>query len=223
MPSNMASSMKATRRKECAMRSRRLILIGSLLAFSSELFGAYARAATPSFSISATNTTMPSSGFGSIQVTLTSIDGYTGSISTNCNPLNPPPGARLPICGGPTSPPVYKLTPNQTVTGSITLMPYGDDLPLPASSLHRDGREFASGLALAGALLLGLRFRPPDWRSLALTFFVLCVLGSLAGISACGGNANSNGMTPGTYLYTVTAGDINTGEYVTTNVAVRVP
>jgi hypothetical protein len=201
------------------MRSHRTLVIGSLLVFSFEFFGANPLAATPGFSISATNTTMPSSGFGSIPVTLTSIDGYAGSVTTNCNPLNPPAGARLPICGAPTAPPIYKLTANQSLAGSITLMPYGDDLPLPASMLRCDG----PALALAGVLLFGVRIRSRKWRRFAPTFFVLCVLGGLAGISGCGGSGNSNGMTPGTYQYTARAADINTGAYVTTNVAITVP
>ena len=98
-------------------------------------------------------------------------------------------------------------------------MPYGDDLPLPASMLHRDG----PALELAGVLLIGLRIRPRNWRRFAPTFFVLCVMGGLAAICACGGSNNSNGMTPGTYQYTVTAVDINTGAHVNTNVAVTVP
>jgi hypothetical protein len=199
------------------MRSLRLFLFWSLLVPSFELFGAYGLAATPAFSVSATNTAMPSSGFGSIPVELTAIDGYVGSITTNCNPLNPPAGARLPICGGPTAPRVYQLTANQTVTGSITLMPYGEVVPLPASMLHRGGPP----LALAGVLLFGLRIRPRNWRRHVPTFIALCVLGGLAGICACGGN--SNGMTPGTYQYTVTAADINTGVFTTTNVTITVP
>jgi hypothetical protein len=205
------------------MHSNRLVVIGFLIPFGLGLSCACALAATPNFTISAANTIMPSSGFGSVPVTLTSINGYVGSVTTNCNPTNPPAGAKLPICGGPTAPPIFALTANQTVKGSITLMPYGDDLPFPASMLHRDGRRLAPGLALAGVVLFGLRIRPRDWYRLALTFFVLFVLVGLMGISACGGKGNSNGMTPGTYQYTVTAGDINTGEYVTTNVAVTVP
>jgi hypothetical protein len=211
------------REEDFAMHSRRRIDIGFLIAFGLELSCGCALAATPDFTVSAANTIMPSSGFGAIPVTLTSINGYVGSVTTNCNPTNPPIGAKLPICGGPTAPPIYALTANQTVTGSISLMPYGDRLPLPASTQHSDGRRLAQGLALAGALLFGLRTRLQVWRRLALTFFVLFVLVGLTGISACVGNGNSNGMTPGIYQYTVTAGDNNTGEFVTTNVLVTVP
>ena len=57
-----------------------------------------------------------------------------------------------------------------------------------------------AGAALAAVLLLGLGFRRRGRSWLALA--VLCVA-FLAGMTACGGS--SNGMTPGTYPYTITA------------------
>ena len=55
---------------------------------------------------------------------------------------------------------------------------------------------------LAAALLIGLGIRRGSRRWLMMTTLIAV---ALAGVSACDGNAN--GMTSGTYQYTVTAGN----------------
>jgi hypothetical protein len=200
------------------LRNHRLgILVGLIVALNCWFSGSQASAATPNFTVSATNSTMPGAGFGSIPITITSVDGYTGTITVNCGPTNPPVGAKLPICGGPTAPPVYKLTANASVNGSITLMPFGDDFPTPASLPRPSGHGRATSLALAGLVLLGMGLRR---RGLPLLGLALFAAVSLAGMSGCA--AGGNGMTPGTYSYAINAGDINTGAYVSTSVQVTV-
>lgn len=180
-------------------------------------------ASAQSFTIAATNVVMPLSGMGSSQFTLTSINGYTGTIVLNCQPTNPSAGAKLPICSGYTAP-AYQLEANATLQGSIEFFPYG--VPIPVSlPRHRGGplsHAPAVGLVLAGALKFGLRARRRAWCSLAL---VLLGLAGLAGISACGG-ASSSVMTPGSYPYTVTAMEYNGttfGTSVSTSILVTVP
>jgi len=186
------------------MKRRWLLLFVGMLAFGSVLDSLPAHAATPSFTISATNVTLPSSGDGSIPFVLTSVDGYVGTVAVSCPEVNAPAGARIPYCGGG---PVFafSLTAEERVTGNLTLTPYGVPVPLAA-----------------GALLVGLtlrRKRKVAWPPLALV--LACTLASLGEIAGCG--SGTSGMTPGTYAYTITATDAKTNVVVSTtaNVTVR--
>jgi hypothetical protein len=90
-------------------RCRAHVLIGRLLAEGLVLAGFPALAATPAFTIAATNVTMSSStssGQGSSSFTLTSINGYVGLVGINCSAPTPPMGVLVPICdfGGPAYP-----------------------------------------------------------------------------------------------------------------------
>jgi hypothetical protein len=179
--------------------------------------GGQAFAATPGFTITASNAAMPTSGFGSIPFTLTSVDGYAGTFTANCAPADPPAGARLPICGSPTAPTQYTLTANQTVKGSVTLLPY--PVPSPASRLAVPSHEAEAAWAFAGALLLGFGFRRRRFRWPALLVLAAGALIGLTGVGACGGGGTET-LTPGTYAYVVTATD--TGTDATANVTVNV-
>jgi hypothetical protein len=218
-------------------RYRLIVLLGFLLAFSFVVFGSPALAATPSFTITGTNVTMSSStssGAGSSSFTLTSVNGYTGTVSVRCAPplLSPPPpgGLKVPYCGNgglgagaiPVQPPIT-LTANEVVMGTIPFFnsPVPCSNPCPASLPQHRGHGLAQGLALAGALLLGFGFRRRRARWLTLTLLAIGALAGLAGISACG--ANNNVVTPGTYAYTITATDVSTSVSVTTSVSVMVP
>ena len=185
------------------MKRRWSLLFVWMVAFGSVLDSLPAHAAPPSFTISATNVTLPSSGDGSIPFVLTSVDGYVGTVAVSCPEVNAPEGARVPYCGGG---PVFafSLTAEKTVTGNLTLTPYGVPVPLAA-----------------GALLVGLtlRRRKVAWPPLALV--LACTLASLGAVAGCG--SGTSGMTPGTYAYTITATDARTNVVVSTtaNVTVR--
>jgi hypothetical protein len=199
-----------------------LVLVGSLLAFSFGFPGSRALAAVPNFTITATNVTMSSgssSGMGSTSFTLTSVNGYTGSVGVTCVPASIPTGVRVPVCGGSALMPAYTLAANQVVTKTISL--YNFPVPTPASLKHRRGHGLATGLVLAGALLCGFGTWGRGRRWLALTLFAICSFFALAGISACG--ANNNYVTPGTYAYTVAATDVSSSATVTASFNVRVP
>jgi hypothetical protein len=160
-----------------------------------------AEAATPSFTISATNVTMPSSGDGSIPFVLTSGDGYVGTVAVQCPEVNAPAKAKIPDCGGGPAL-AFNLTANEMVKGNLVLTPYGVPVPLTA-----------------GALLVGLalRRRKAGWTTLTLS--LAGTLASLGEVAGCG----TAGMTPGTYAYTITATDAKTNLVVSTtaNVTVR--
>jgi hypothetical protein len=234
-PSKATGSVQATGRKVCAMQRVRLIAVPGILAVVSvTLSGASLFAATPSpsFTITATNAILSSSGStgtGSNSFTLTSVNGYAGQVRVNCNPPTPPIGVKVPYCGNgvpsggavPVQPPIT-LTANETVTGTITFynapVPCSD--PCPVSLPRRGGHGLPQALALAGALLLGFSFRRRTPRWLTMTLFAVGTLAGLAAISACG---TSNVVTPGTYAYTISATDVTTAVSVTTSVNVTVP
>jgi hypothetical protein len=191
-----------------------------------------ALAATPSFTISATNVTMPlsqgscSNGvctwqYGYSNFALTSVNGYTGAPQVTCAVSNPPAEAKLPTCYQ------YGLMPllpaNGTNNGEILFIAPGQTPPpSPASQLSRPGRATA-GMALAAALLFGLGLRRCTARWFTLAILALGTLGGMMAINACGGNGNSNSMTPGTYSYVVTATDLSAGDTASTTISVTVP
>ena len=206
---------------------RLIVVLGFLLAFSFVVSSSPALAATPGFTIAATNVTMSnssSSGSGSSSFTLTSVNGYTGTVGIICSAPTPPAGVNVPICnfGGPAIIAIETLTANQVATGTIVFLnSHPPCNPCPVSLPRREGHGLAPGVALAGALLFGFGIRRRAARWLTLTLLALGTLAGLAGNSACGGN--NSVVTPGNYVYTFTARDMNTDVYVTTTVNVTVP
>jgi hypothetical protein len=217
------------------MQSYRLpAVFGLFLAFNFVVSGSRGLAATPEFTITATNVTMSSStssGTGSSSFTLTSVNGYTGQVRVECSPPTATAGVSVPYCGAgvagnaaiPVLPPIT-LTANEVVTGSVDFYnaPVPCSNPCPASLPRHRGYGQATGLALAGALLLGFGSRRKAARWFALTLLAVCALAGLAGISACSGG-NNNVVTPGTYAYTISATDIKTSVSVTASINVIVP
>jgi hypothetical protein len=205
-------------------RHRLLILFGSLVALIGGLPVARALASTP-FAITATNVTMPSSGNGVSNYTITGIPA-PGTVTIGCLFSGTITTARIPTCtyGPITSIPV---TADQALTGTIEFYPFGVAVPV---ELHRTPRRSghlpAAGGALAGALMLGFGARRRRWRWLALAVFALGALGTAGGMIGCGGVSTS--MTPGTYQYTITAsyeasGTAPLGRILSTNIEVTVP
>jgi hypothetical protein len=190
------------------MKSSWGIVCGLMLILAT---GAPTRAATAPFAITGTNVTLSMSGMGSSEFTVTGIP-TTGSIYMQCTFTGATTMVlKAPIC--PMTPSAaYPVTAGGTLQGSITFYPPNG--PVPASVP-------VAGAALAGVLLLGLRRKGRNW----VVLVVLCVA-CLAGISACGGS--SNGMTPGTYPYRISASTTNpltniAGQVVTTTINVTVP
>ena len=174
-----------------------------------------AAAATPSFTLTAGNITMPSGGnLGSSPFTLTSVNGYAGQVRVDCAYSGSAMGAKVPSCGifvNPTS----TLTANQAAKGSLTLVPYGKVVGFGAARLNSDGwksRAPVLGFALAGLFfLLPIRHRARTWLWLLLAGV------SLAGLTSCASSLS------GTFPYTATALDIKTNASVSTSFTVTVP
>jgi hypothetical protein len=171
-----------------------------VLALACALAGVQAQAATP-FTITASNVTMPSSGNGYSQYSVTNIP-VTGTMSISTSYAGTETQAKMPTCAN-TPPVVYQVKAGGTLSGTIACYPYGAGIPASLPQGRRSSRAAAAGLAFAGALLfgLGLRRRMRCW--LVMTVLAAGTLAGLAGIGACGGS--SNGMTPGTYPYTFMA------------------
>jgi hypothetical protein len=206
------------------MRFRRWISFpAQAVLFAFIVFALSSRAsASPSFAITATNVIMPASGNGITSFSVTGIPA-TGSLIISCQYSGSDTHVKIPSCGGgpPDSIPV---TEGQTVTGTIGFTPYGSAMPVDRHQIRRNGSS-ATVLALAGALLFGFGFRRRIERNYLALLLAVFAFAILPAISACGGG---RGMTPGTYPYTITAGNEanpNTpvGQGVSTTISVTVP
>jgi hypothetical protein len=205
-----------------------LVLAGSLLAVSLGLSGAFAQTATP-YAITATNVTMPTTGYGNSQYTVSGIPG-AGTVTISCAYSGPTTVAKIPQYCGPVGAPGIPVPAGETTfSGDILFVPFGqipppgmgklNGAPLPSSHLP------AAGLALSGALMLGfgLRRRARRWLTL-----VLLAAGTLAGMTGISGCIANSPMTPGTYQYTITADWTSSSPAIlsaqtTTNIEVTVP
>ena len=164
------------------------------------------------FTISATDVAMPLSGNGSIPLTLTSVNGFVGTLTVGCMPPTPAIGVNEPNCADNGVFPSYPLTANGTAQGVMRLNP---DAPLPAPAvglLHLPGRREGAGWAVAGVLMLGVGLRSRRrlrgiGRSARGAAGLLTVAGMLIGLGGLGvaGCGGAETLTPGVYTYTVTA------------------
>jgi hypothetical protein len=218
------------------MQSHRpFFFAGTLLAASCALFSFPALAATP-FAITATNVTMASSGevttgaggvtsiaLGSSQFAVTGIPA-AGTLTIGCQYSGPVTMAKTPQECGPVGAPGIPVTAGETtLNGTVYFVPYGLTIPslgelrgVPRPSSHLP----ATGVALAGALMLGFGFRRRARRWMTLAVFTAGTLVGAGAINGCGGTGN--GMTPGTYQYTITAGFNETGTAVIQTAATNI-
>ena len=174
-----------------------------------------AGAAPPTFTIAATNISMPSNGnTGSSPFTLTSVGGYAGQIRVDCSYSGAAMGARVPSCGIFVNP-VSTLAANKNAQGSLTLVPYGKVIAYSASA----SGKWRSGMPVIAVPILGMLLLPRRLRSRARGMLLLFAVGVviLTGVSAC-----SSGLS-GTFAYTVTAVDNKTNTTVSAPFTVTVP
>ncbi len=179
--------------------NRALFYRASLLPFALAVacFSAVAQAPAGTFTISAGSVSIAPTGSGAIPFTLTSVNGFAGSIVVGCEPPSVSAGVKIPVCGGgPVR--LYSLAADQVVTGTITLFAYGS--PLPAGFGPANHPMIA--VLLAVALLGGLTVRRRSARRLTLLLVFAAVI-PLSSIAGCG--STPQGFTPGAYNYTVTA------------------
>jgi hypothetical protein len=209
-------------------RYRLPIFLGLLAAGLFALSGARALASS-GLAMTATNVTMPSSGNGVSNFSISGFPG-NGTVIIGCVYAGTNIEAKIPYClsgASSASVPVERIpvTAGQTLTGTIDFYPPTTILP---AALRKAPRPFnrlpAATLALAGALMLGFGFRRKAPRWFAMALFAVGVLAAASGISGC----SANSMTPGTYPYTITANYQDTSDamldsILNTNIEVTVP
>lgn len=194
-------------------RNRVAVCFLSLLIGGCALCPVSGLAATP-FAVSAANLTMPAddppttSGgvneihMGSSQFTVTGIG--EGTLTIGCQYSGRATQAKIPRqCGIVGSGQVPVQSGETTLNGTVYFVPYGE-APVPSlAKLHNIPRSsshlLASGMALAGTLMLGFGLRSRVRRALSLAILAACTLVGAAGITGCVGG-NSNTMTPGPIL-----------------------
>ncbi len=175
-------------------------------------------AGTPEFTLTAADTTVSLGGTGSSTFTLTSLNGYTGTVVIVCHPTSPPADSKLPYCGGGLLL-MEQLVGGETVKGFLPLT--GLPVPIPASMPHPRRHGSGAGLVLGGAMLLGLAGSRRKRRWLLHAMFAAVALGALAGVCGCAGTWNP--LTPGTFPYTIVGTDYATHMSVSGSFLVTVP
>lgn len=205
-------------------RNKVLSYLVVLSALAPTLCRAGVPTSTPIFTISAGNVTMPSSGTVSVPFTLTSVNGFVGSVTVSCIAPTEPAGVRVPFCdqGGPIM--AYPLTSDGNATGNMTIVAIQPN-PVPLadrSSLARRGE--GEGWALAGILMLGIGLRRKSSRRFTRMSLVAGMMVALAGIGVCGCGGPPT-LTPGPYLFTLNASSISPtlGPSAITTLTVTVP
>jgi hypothetical protein len=201
----------------------RRIGFGSFVALLLALLGGRALMAAVPYAITATNVTMPNGG--GMAITHYTVSGIPldGTLAVNCAYSGPTTTAHLPTCVyGPLTAPAPVMV-GQTVTGSINFYPYGSAVPVTA---QRTKPVWPAGGILAAGLLIGFGFRRkmPHW--LAAVVLAVAGVAEAAAVTGCAGGGN--GMTPGTYAYTLTASNEATpntplGVAATTTIHVTIP
>lgn len=192
-----------------------------LLAIGSRFCSAKAPAPAPSFTISASNVTMPTSGMVAVPFTLTSMNGFVGSVAVSCTPPTVATGVRAPLCqeGGPAR--AYSLTANGTATGNVAITAI--ELNVEAAVRASNAKQRHEGSwALAGALMLGLGLRRRS-RRVARAMLAIVGMGVIAiGLSGCGGPPT---LTPGAYVFMLNANSVDSTPTVnaSTTATVTVP
>lgn len=170
-----------------------------LLALPLRAAPAASQSTAGTFTISAGSATITPTGSGAIPFTLTSVNGFAGSIVVGCQPPDVAAGVKIPTCGGgPVR--LYTLSADQALTGTLTLYSYGSGVPAAIMPVKNP----ALAVLLVVLLLSGLTLRRRSARRLALPL-VLIALIPFSWISGCG--TGPQGFTPGTYAYTVTASE----------------
>ncbi len=154
-----------------------------------------------SLALNPTSLTVTAGGNGTTMLTVTALNGYTGTITfTNGNCSGLPSESQCTF-----APVSITGTGTTALTVSTTAKSFG--APGAGSREHSGpwstGQELSLGLLLSTLLLMGLAAKKQRWNVLA----GLAVVALLSVSAACGGNSApfNPGTPPGTYTITVTA------------------
>lgn len=179
---------------------------------------AYASSASPAttvtsgepsqFTLAVTPATMSvaSKQHGVVQVTATSIKGFTDSLQMGC--LGLPYAATCTFSTTASS-----LAANGTMVTTLTV-DTGDPLGAGAQAASKPGTalmmSFVPGGLLAGLALFRLR-RRTGWKAGWGLLLAICAVAATLGVSGCASGLQVNGTPPGTYSFKVTASGTGTG------------
>jgi trimeric autotransporter adhesin len=172
-------------------------------------------------------------------VSITPVNGFTGTVYLSCGLVSSPPGAaNLPTCSIPQSvniPGTAAVTATMTInstaasSGGLVQIPR-EPLPLRLPRNVPGWLAVSAATVVAALLLLGIRSQGRYRWLLARLAFVLAVIGSAV---ACGGGSSGPpppppipGTTPGTYTFSVTGsftakGATGTTENTTVTVTIQ--
>lgn len=141
-------------------------------------------------------------------ITVTSGDGYAGTVTLSCALTSSPSGASdLPSCTGPSSP----LTLSSgTATGTVTVTTTGatsSELVRPKIGPGKGWLGAGGGAILALMLFFGIPARRRSWRTMLGALVLMVIMGAMAGCGGGGGGGGggNSGTTAGNYVFTVTA------------------
>jgi len=187
-----------------------------------------AQSSSPSFTLTTGNVTVSTSGTASIPFTLTSVNGYIGTIVINCVAPTVPAGVSIPDCivppnavncnptaDNPLPPNICNLKANQAFTSNFSLIGNTTVVPAGFSASHNP----ALAIFFILALLSGLTLRRHSARRLTLPL-CLAALAALSCATGCG--SAPHGFTPGTYTYVVSATQSPVPLYLGANATVTI-
>jgi hypothetical protein len=174
----------------------------------------------PGITISTSNVTMPSSGTVSIPFTLTSVNGFVGSVTVDCIAPTEPAGVKAPYCEdyGPVR--AFPLTADGTATGSYEVVAIPLNVVAAARGENLLRHDQGASWALAGVLMLGLGLQRKKTRRLGRVLLAIGGIGlTVLGISGCGGPPT---LTPGAYLFTLNANSVSISPALTASATATV-
>jgi hypothetical protein len=166
-------------------------LSGPLCLLLTAAFACSTASASGTYTIYSTNVTISPTNSADTHYTVGKIPD-TGTLWVTCSLLTKVPSStRAPFCY-PGIPHATAVTAGQTVTGTLTIQPYGSPIA---------GIAPAVAFAFAGPLLIF--FRPLRRFRWATGAILLACLSATIALAGCGGNAN--GLTKGTYQFSISA------------------
>jgi hypothetical protein len=181
-------------------------------------------APAPSFTISASNVTMPSSGTVTIPFMLTSVNGFAGMVAVNCTAPTVPAGVKAPYCydGGPVR--AYTLTADGTTTGGMEIVASKPSVVPETTGLNHLNHGEGASWAVAGVLILGIGLQRKRTRRFPRVSLATGMILALAGIEICGCGGPPT-LTPGAYPFTLNANSVSISPVLTasTTATVTVP
>ena len=167
---------------------------------------------SPTFSLSATASTITRGSSGTSTVTIGSTNNYAGTITLSCALTSSPAGATdLPTCSSSQTVTLSSSATSRSTTLTLSTTAASSALALPKLGNGGKWAGASSGTLLAMLIVLRLPKRRRYWQS---TLGIVLTMAILGGLAACGGGGgsggsgggrtNNPGTTGGAYTFTVT-------------------